>query len=118
MSGAPLELDFALTCNIKDCGKRAHYYASVKRVRIGNGDTELEEVFTLFHCADHEFRLVHGPVVKVEPKPWKLKSMLDDVMRQCRVWDATSGMRCVEDGCKYEALVDMRCPIHQIVVPR
>jgi hypothetical protein len=116
MSGKPLELEFPLTCNFQDCNKRAHRYASVKRAT--EGSDELLEVFTLFHCDEHSFVLQHGPIVLIEPKPWKLKSMLDDVMRQCRVWDATSGMRCVEDGCKYEALADMRCPIHQIVVPR
>lgn len=113
MSGAPLELEFALTCNVRDCGKRAHYYASVKRVTIGNGDKELHEVLTLFHCGDHDFRLVHGPIVLVPPKPWTIKN----IVAECRVWDATHGMRCVEDGCKYEATAEMRCPVHQLVLP-
>ena len=104
MSGAPLEIEFALTCNVAGCGDRAHYYSSVKRVN--QGSDELHEVFTLFGCEKHTFIVQRGPIVTVPPKPWKLKSL--DVE-----WDATVGMRCVEDGCKHRAREGrMHCYMH------
>lgn len=98
--------------------RRGHVTAKIEIAREWFAPlSDADKVQALLHAMDRVEDHARAASLYAGPDGTDVVSRLPPLPMSLKVWDATSGMRCVEDGCKYEATESMLCPLHQRVPP-